>query len=379
MIPHPLTTDTERSLTAPIEQAFSQLLGQTQAVQLLSRAIVQDRIAPAYLFVGPQGVGRSLGARCFIHSLYACLPRPPRPTAAPDLNASDLTGPDITAPPNRTTPPSAHSSQPQLTPTDPNLYRILETRIYQDNHPDILWVWPTYSNKGKLLTPKEAEEAGFTAKTPPQVRLEQIRDITRFLSRPPLEASRSIVVIEAAETMAEGAANALLKTLEEPGQATLILLAPSPSSLLPTLVSRCQRIPFHPLSPEVLATVLTRQDKGEIIQQPALLALAEGSPGSAIANAQRLASIPPEILDMLRDRWPSTPRQALSLASTLTKAMAIEDQLWLLSYLQTHYWHSQQGAALPRLDQLEAAKQALLKYVSPQLVWEVTLLGSFVS
>ncbi len=75
-------------------------------------------------------------------------------------------------------------------------------------------------------------------------QIEQIREITNFLSRPPLESSRSVVVIEQADTMTESAANALLKTLEEPGKATLILIAPSPSSLLPTLVSRCQHIPL---------------------------------------------------------------------------------------------------------------------------------------
>ncbi len=52
-----------------------------------------------------------------------------------------------------------------------------------------------------------------------------------------------MVVIEDAETMAEPAANGLLKTLEEPGKATLILIAPSPEALLPTLVSRCSAFP----------------------------------------------------------------------------------------------------------------------------------------
>ena len=57
--------------------------------------------------------------------------------------------------------------------------------------------------------------------------------------------------------MAESPANALLKTLEEPGKATLILIAPDPNSLLTTLVSRCQKIQFYPLSQADLSTILT--------------------------------------------------------------------------------------------------------------------------
>jgi len=62
------------------------------------------------------------------------------------------------------------------------------------------------------------------------------------VSQPSSLKHRVPLWLEQAETMAEAAANALLKTLEEPGQATLI--APAAESLLPTLVSRCQRIPF---------------------------------------------------------------------------------------------------------------------------------------
>jgi hypothetical protein len=95
----------------------------------------------------------------------------------------------------------------------------MQNRVRQRNHPDLLWVEPTYMNQGKRLSTKEAEEAGLKRKAPPQIRLEQVREIGEFLSRPPLEAGRSVVVLEQAETMGEGAANGLLKTLEEPGKA----------------------------------------------------------------------------------------------------------------------------------------------------------------
>ena len=49
---------------------FAQLVGQNQAVELLTQAIIQNRVAPAYLFAGADGVGRSLAARCFIEQLF---------------------------------------------------------------------------------------------------------------------------------------------------------------------------------------------------------------------------------------------------------------------------------------------------------------------
>jgi DNA polymerase-3 subunit delta' len=57
----------------------------------------------------------------------------------------------------------------------------------------------------------------MSRRTPPQLRLEQIRGVSRALARQPVESTRGMVVIESAEAMAEAAANALLKTLEEPG------------------------------------------------------------------------------------------------------------------------------------------------------------------
>lgn len=303
--------------------AFTDLVGQEQAIALLTRAVIQDRVAPAYLFSGPAGVGRKLGAIAFTSLLLA------------------------------------KSSQS---------FETLQHRIDQRNHPDLFWVEPTYMHQGKRLTVTEAEEQGLKRKAPPQIRLEQVREITQFLSRPPLEASRAVVILEDANTMAEGAANALLKTLEEPGRATLILIAPSPDSLLPTLVSRCQQIPFRRLAPDAIATILHRADQEEILQHPDVLALAQGSPGEAIAHWQQLQAIPPELLQELQ-RGPQSLRQGLDLARRVAQTLDTEVQLWLLEYLQNYLWQTQQNTSLLHL--LEDARRQLLRYVQPRLVWEV--------
>ena len=156
-------------------------------------------------------------------------------------------------------------------------------RLAERNHPDLLWVEPSYSHQGRLISRSEAEEVGVSRRTPPLVRLDQIRDISRFLSRQPLESSRGLVVLEEPEAMAEAAANALLKTLEEPGHGVLILLSAAPERLLPTIRSRCQLIRLIQLSAEDMQLVLQRLpaevDQEAVKQglaQPELVAMAGG-------------------------------------------------------------------------------------------------------
>lgn len=312
--------------TQRLRHYFDHILGQSQAIDLLVQAVVRKRVAPGYLFVGPAGVGRSLVASAF---------------AALLLGTSDE-------------------------PLD-NLKRRIQSR----NHPDLLWVEPTYLHQSKLLTVAEAKAAGIKRRGRPQVRLEQIRDIARFLSRPPLEAARAIVVIESAELIAEAAANGLLKTLEEPGQATLVLLAPDQQTLLPTLISRCQTIPFRRLSPADLAHVLDQGGHGEILDAPEVLALAQGSPGSAIASWQQQQTIPPELLQQVSQPVDDL-RRALDLARQIAQTLEPESQLWLLDYLQQSRWQQGQPQGI---EHLELARKQLLRYVQPRLVWEVTLMN----
>lgn len=293
-------------------------IGQSAAIALLEAAIARNRVAPAYLFAGTEGIGRAMTARYFAR-------------------------------------------------------RLLGDHHQLVNHPDLLWVEPTYLHNGQLYTTAEAEDKGLKRKTSPQIRLEQVRAIARFLSKPPLEADRSLVVIQHAETMGEGAANGLLKTLEEPGRATLILIAPSTESLLPTLISRCQRIPFYRLSPSDLAQVLETRGHGEILQRPAIMAAAQGSPGAAIAAWEQLQAIPAELIDRA-SHIPTTLRAALDLARDISKTLDPPDQLWLIDYLQNAYWQTRGMAAQTAIERLEQARKQIRAFVQPRLVWEVALM-----
>lgn len=326
---------------------FNQIIGQNTAIALLESAIKRDRIAPAYLFVGTAGIGRKLTALAFAEAIID----------------------------------DPKSSQ----------------RVRGRNHPDLMWVEPTYMDKGKLLT--AAEAVGLKKRAAPQIRLEQIRAIGQFLSQPPLESKRSLVIIEEAQTMPEAAANALLKTLEEPGKGTIILIAPNLGSLLPTLVSRCHLIPFYTLTKAELMKVLSnveqnldrnlddavssQLDRANLTDITEIIDLAQGSPGQAIANLIQFQSIPPQIL-MEIQTLPNTPVQALTLAKNVCKELEIEAQVWLLGYLQNHLWslseRSQDRAVrnmqvIKTMESLECAKQQLNSYIQPRLVWEVLLLG----
>ncbi len=101
-------------------------------------------------------------------------------------------------------------------------------RVRNHTHPDVMWIGP--ESKARWIVIGEDEEEG-------------IRKVNRFVSLSPYSGRRKVAVILDADRMNESAANAFLKTLEEPPPSSLLfLITNSAQSLLPTIVSRCQRI-----------------------------------------------------------------------------------------------------------------------------------------
>ena len=317
---------------------YADLIGQPQAVALLDAALAQQRLAPAYLFSGPDGVGRRLAARRFLEGVIA--------------------GPAGDA--------------------------AVRRRLQAGNHPDLLWVEPTYSEKGQLVPASQAVDAGMSRKAPPQLRLEQVRAVSQFLARRPVEAPRCLVVIEAVEAMAEGAANALLKTLEEPGDGLLILLSAAPDRLLSTIRSRCQTVPFARLAPEALQQVLRDAAVHApgatalgAADPPELLELAAGSPGALLEQRRQWEALPEGLAQrcdaLIRpDGSPASPQEALALARDLSEALEVEQQLWLLDWWQLLLWRRSYNPQQQR--RLEGLRRQLRSYVQPRLAWEVALL-----
>lgn len=315
-------------------ELFADLRGQPRAVALLEAALEHRRLAPAYLFAGPDGVGRRLAALRFLEGLLA--------------------------------------ADGRWQVGDPALRR----RLTEGNHPDILWVEPAYLHQNRIVPVSAAEAEGVNRRNAPHVRLEQVREISRFLARRAVEAPGCLVVMEGAETMQEAPANALLKTLEEPGDGRLILISEAADQLLSTIRSRCQRIPFARLAPEPMAAVLASlpadapaaPEGGDPAE---LLELAAGSPGALLRHRCQWQALPEgltaRLMGLQRD-----PLEALALARDLSEALEGEQQLWLLNWWQLALWRRQRDPATVQV--LERLRSQLRAYVQPRLAWEVALL-----
>lgn len=118
------------------------------------------------------------------------------------------------------------------------------------------------------------------------IRIERIRELRQMLGETKAISRQRVVLIDGAEKMNDAAANALLKTLEEPlTEATFFLLTPSRATLLPTIISRTMPVHFAPLTTAEVEQVLARENVDEDIL-PLLAARADGSPGKALAFGQ---------------------------------------------------------------------------------------------
>ena len=170
------------------------IVGHEQIVTQLHHAIGSNRVAGAYLFAGPVGVGKETVALHFAKSIN-CL----------DFDES------------------ACGACISCRKTDAG------------NHPDT-----------QIVSPAGA-----------WVRIDQIRELQKRIVYRPLEGVRKVIILREADRMNLEAANCLLKTLEEPpAESVLILLTTNLDALLPTIRSRCQIIKFNPLPPSELALYL---------------------------------------------------------------------------------------------------------------------------
>lgn len=153
-------------------------------------------------------------------------------------------------------------------------------------HPDILVL--TYGPKDDKAEKAQADGKPFERAR--SIRIKQIRAMQRRLITRPTLGSRRAIIIDPADDMEKAAANALLKSLEEPPVGTFFLLVTHrPARLLPTIRSRCRTLRFPALADSQLAAMLG--DAG-LPPDPAAIAAAEGSFGVAMRfAAQDLAPV----------------------------------------------------------------------------------------
>jgi DNA polymerase-3 subunit delta' len=198
--------------------AFSDVVGHQRPLQILRRVIDTGRVHHAYLFTGIGGIGKRLVAL----------------NMAKALNCADQAGEGCDR---------CRSCQ------------LMDKGI----HPDLILINPTGES----------------------IKIEQIRELERSIAFKPYEARWRVILVDGAEQLTREAANALLKTLEEPPPwTTIILVALAIESLPPTVLSRCQRIRFSPLSQEEVKKVLIDRLSAKEIN--IFAPLAGGSPGRAL-------------------------------------------------------------------------------------------------
>jgi DNA polymerase-3 subunit delta' len=183
------------------------------------------------------------------------------------------------------------------------------------------------------------------------IKIQQIRELKKATSFPPLNAAQRIILIEDAHTMGREAGNSLLKVLEEPPPNNLFLLIASDTeALLATLISRCQIIPCTPLSPEHCVQVLQQSAPHlHLAEIQAMSKLAQGCPGQSSAFAKS------EVLQLYQEA------QAALLSSSSRKALALEQALALSGRLAQHKEES-----LLVLDLLAFFLQDCLRTQEPQ-------------
>jgi len=220
---------------------FSDLIAQDRALSPLRSALRRGALHHAYLFGGPEGVGKATAARLLAQAANC------EGSVAADGDACG------TCPPCR--------------------------KIERGVHPDVV----VLAEERVMAKAGRWEPKG--GRTPSKdIVVDQVRDLVDHrLALKRFEGRRRFVIVDPADAMNPQAQNALLKTLEEPPEdTTLVLVASSPDALLPTIRSRCLRVPFAPIPGAALAARLEQEghpsDKARLAA-----ALSGGSLGRALA------------------------------------------------------------------------------------------------
>ena len=259
--------------TAPRPALLSTVRGQPTAVETLRRALGTGRVHHAYLFEGPDGVGKERTAFGVAQGLV-CEKRGDGVQPEETAGACGVCRACVQAVPR---PGEARPMHPDVV--------VIERGLY--------------------------EPAAIGRRTPEtqDISIDQIRSLVLARAAfPPTQGRAKVFVVRRAEELSQGAANALLKTLEEPGARThFILLSSVGDSLLPTIRSRVQRVRFGPLPESLVAELLVLREV-DAARATELARLSGGSMATALALSD-----------------PEATAQREELVSRATAALAARD------------------------------------------------------
>ena len=231
----------------------ARLEGLEGAEQAFLAALERGRLHHAWLLVGPEGVGKATFAYRAARRLLGARPEPSFGALGAD-------------------------------PQDP-VFRQVAGRA----HPDL------------MVLEREAGDGKAARKSIP---VDEARALPEFFSKSPGRAAYRVAIIDTADDLGASAANAVLKTLEEPPERGVLLLVSSrPGALLPTIKSRCRRLVFAAPATETAVRWLTAQGDVTIEEAHGYLRMARGAPGRALrlagSNALEIDKAAREIVDKL--------------------------------------------------------------------------------
>jgi DNA polymerase III subunit delta' len=231
---------------------MTNIIGHNQVISNFLATMHSERLHHAWLFMGKEGLGKATAAKKFAIRMLA---------GAVDQSLDRLVL-DV--------PAECSTVRMMAAGSHPD-FRLLE-RLPKDEK---------LRDKPKSEWPEPLELAR-------NINIDQIRRLNASFATAPSLSQRRVVIIDAIDSLERGAANALLKTLEEPPKGTIFfLICHAPGRLLPTIRSRCRTLRFNAVSGEAMMSFLAEMmPELDYPARSAIIDAADGSPGKAIQAAK---------------------------------------------------------------------------------------------
>lgn len=334
---------------------FSEFLGNERIVSALRGMLRRERVPSALLFTGPRGIGKYTLARMFAQAANC------------ERLTEDFCGECASCVKIARLADPAPLIEAGLTERGESADAATVERmplIIQTN-PDV-WLIPP--DPVRLRTPVAR----------PMIRVGQLRAVQRAAYFRP-EGRRRVFVMDGADTMRWNDADVFLKILEEPPEsATLILLAPTPDSLLPTIRSRCLQFHFAPVPLEQIEQFLKERSERKPAERKLAAQLADGSPGVALSiDLEESARLRRSVLSLLQKAAAGTSyREIFAATAQLAKQEkeSFENILAVFYSLLTDLLEISESSqsSVPRNPDLRRELESLGKQVSFEWVLRAT-------
>lgn len=263
-----------------VSMSFGGILGHAREIDILKGAASSGHVAHAFVFAGPDGIGKKLVAAAFARALNCQVSPDDSCGACADCSMMD-----------------------------------------SSVHPNLIEVCPVDKDG-------EKDPEGL-------IRISQIREVQNAL-RFRVDSGMKVVIVDGADRLVPQAANAFLKTLEEPPPGSVIILVTSkPSELLPTILSRCQRMNFRPLPDDAVKGFLV-ENRGLSPNEAGAVARLSGGSISRAAVFVDDGSLQKrkEVIERLSSIGPTDTAEALKFAEELSKTDGLDD---VLEFIKSWY------------------------------------------